>query len=95
MTRANRKPIGLSPLAAAGIVAGVLGLSAYLGRRNAPDRSHPSIRRWYQRLDKPTYMPPDAAFGAVWPVLEVGLAAGGYRLLRLAPSAPKHSSRES
>lgn len=33
-------------------------------------------------MDKPGYTPPDAAFGAVWPVLETGLAVGGYRLLR-------------
>ena len=64
---------GLSPLLAGGIVLGVLGLSAVLGRRNAPDPSHPTIRRWYKRLDKPDFTPPDAVFGAVWPVLETGL----------------------
>ncbi|WP_294393920.1 TspO/MBR family protein [uncultured Sphingomonas sp.] len=73
---------GLSRPAAVAIVAGVLGASALLGRRNAPDRSHGAIRRWYKRLDKPSYTPPDAAFGAVWPTLEAGLAVGGYRLLR-------------
>ena len=78
---------GLSRLAALGVVGAVLGASAVLGRRNAPDPSHPRIRRWYQRLDKPAYTPPDAAFGAVWPVLETGLGIGGYRLLR-RPAAP-------
>ena len=73
---------GFSRPAAALAVAAVLGASALLGRRNAPDASHPEVRRWYKRLDKPAYTPPDAAFGAVWPVLETGLAAGGYRLLR-------------
>ena len=73
---------GLSRPAALAVVAAVLGASAWVGRRNAPDPSHPGIRRWYKRLDKPTYTPPDAAFGAVWPVLEVGLGVGGYRLLR-------------
>jgi tryptophan-rich sensory protein len=72
----------MSRSAALLIVAGVLGVSAIVGRRNAPDPSHPGIRRWYKRLDKPAYTPPDAAFGAVWPVLETGLAIGGYRLLR-------------
>ncbi|WP_254602656.1 tryptophan-rich sensory protein, partial [Sphingomonas bacterium] len=57
-------------------MAVVLGASALLGRRNAPDPSHPAIRRWYARLHKPGFTPPDAAFGAVWPVLETGLAAG-------------------
>lgn len=73
---------GLSRGGALTAVAGVLGASALLGRRNAPDRSHPGIRRWYKKLDKPSYTPPDAVFGAVWPVLETGLAVGGYRLLR-------------
>ncbi|MDR6126856.1 2-polyprenyl-6-methoxyphenol hydroxylase-like FAD-dependent oxidoreductase/tryptophan-rich sensory protein [Sphingomonas sp. SORGH_AS802] len=75
-------PTGLSPLLALGALSVVLGTSAIVGRRNAPDPSHPGIRRWYHRLHKPGYTPPDAAFGAVWPVLETGLAVGGYRLLR-------------
>lgn len=82
---------GLPRPAALAIAAGVLGLSAMLGRRNAPDRSHPAIRNWYKRLDKPDYTPPDAAFGAVWPVLETGLAVGGYRLLR----QPAGSARDT
>ncbi|MEG8038870.1 TspO/MBR family protein [Sphingomonas sp. LR60] len=75
-------PRGLSRLAAFAVVGAVLGASAIVGRRNAPDPSHPGIRRWYRRLEKPGFTPPDAAFGAVWPVLETGLAVGGYRLLR-------------
>jgi tryptophan-rich sensory protein len=71
----------LSPLLALGAVGLVLGVSAVVGR-NAPDPSHPRIRKWYRELDKPGFTPPDAAFGAVWPVLETGLAVGGYRLLR-------------
>ncbi|MGN7161903.1 tryptophan-rich sensory protein [Sphingomonas sp. SAFR-052] len=82
---------GLSPLLALGIVGAVLGVSALVGRRNAPDPSHPGIRRWYRRLDKPDYTPPDAAFGAVWPVLETGLAVGGYRLLR-EPAGPMRNA---
>ncbi|RXD05529.1 tryptophan-rich sensory protein [Sphingomonas sp. UV9] len=83
---------GLSRPAAFAIVATVLGASAVLGRRNAPDPSHPGIRRWYKRLDKPSYTPPDAAFGAVWPVLETGLAVGGYRLLRQPAGAPRNTA---
>ena len=71
---------GLSTWAAGGIAAGVLGLSALIGRRNAPDPSHPRIRRWYARLDKPGFTPPDMVFGAVWPVLET--LAG----VKIAPS---------
>jgi tryptophan-rich sensory protein len=84
-------PGGLSPLAALATVAVVLGASALAGRRNAPDPSHPGIRRWYRRLDKPGFTPPDDAFGAVWPVLEGGLAVGGFRLLR-APSSPMRNA---
>lgn len=80
----------LSRTAAVAIVGTVLGASALLGKRNAPDPSHPDVRRWYQRLDKPGYTPPDAAFGAVWPVLEAGLAVGGYRLLR-RPGSPSRT----
>ncbi|WP_130324126.1 TspO/MBR family protein [Sphingomonas sp. BK036] len=76
---------------AALIVAGVLGASAVLGRRNAPDPSHPNTRRWYKRLDKPDFTPPDRVFGAVWPVLETGLAVGGYRLMR-APASPRRNA---
>ena len=78
----DRKPGSLGPVSALATVAVVLGGSALVGRRNAPDPSHPSIRRWYRRLDKPGFTPPDAVFGAAWPVLESGLAIGGYRLLR-------------
>lgn len=81
---------GLSRPAAAAIVAGVLGASALVGRRNAPDRSHPRTRNWYKRLDKPSFTPPDAAFGAVWPTLETGLAVGGYRLLRQPPGTQRN-----
>lgn len=92
MTQSERvSEAGLSPLLAGGIVCGVLGVSAVIGRRNAPDPSHPTIRRWYKRLDKPSFTPPDAVFGAVWPVLETGLAAGGYRLLR-RPATPRRNA---
>lgn len=82
---------GLSPLLAGGIVAGVLGASALIGRRNAPDPSHPRIRGWYRRLDKPGFTPPDNVFGAVWPVLETLAAVGGYRLLR-SPASPRRNA---
>lgn len=80
---------GVSRAAASAVVAGVFGASAVFGRRNAPDRSHPAIRTWYSQLDKPSWTPPDAVFGAVWPILEVGLGIGGYRLLRRPSSRPR------
>lgn len=87
---APTREAALSRPAAAAIVAGALAVSAILGRRNAPDRSHPGIRRWYKRLDKPAFTPPDAAFGAVWPAVETGLAIGGYRVLR-QPASGSHN----
>ncbi len=86
------RPAGLSPFLAGSIVVGVLGLSALIGRRNAPDPSHPGIRNWYRSLDKPVFTPPDALFGAVWPLLETGMAVGGYRLLRRTPSTWRNAS---
>lgn len=82
---------GFGPLAALAVVGGVLGASALLGRRNAPDPSHPGVERWYRGLDKPPFTPPKPVFGAVWPVLEAGMAVGGYRLLR----RPRSDARDA
>ncbi|MBB5710591.1 TspO/MBR family protein [Sphingomonas xinjiangensis] len=90
MQHSSSAPSGLRPWAALAIIGGVLGASALLGRRNAPEPGHPAIDRWYHRLDKPGFTPPDKVFGAVWPVLETGMAAGGYRLLRSAPSPERN-----
>ncbi len=73
---------GASRPVAAALILAVLGASALIGRRNAPAPSHPSVDRWYHRLNKPAFTPPDAVFGATWPVLETTMAVGGYRLLR-------------
>ena len=89
MTRTTPPAEGFSPLWALGTIALVLGASAIVARRNSPDPTHPRIRRWYKRLDKPGFTPPDAVFGAAWPVLESGLAFGGYRLLRQPSSTPR------
>ena len=91
-TRSRPPSGGFSPLIALATVAVVLGASALLGRRSAPDRSHPGIRRWYHRLDKPSFTPPDVVFGAVWPAVETGLAVGGYRLLRRPASRSRDAA---
>ena len=80
---------GLRPLPAALLVGAVMGASGLLGMRNAPAPVHPAIDRWYHKLRKPPFTPPDPVFGAVWPVLETGMAVGGYRLLRASPSGPR------
>jgi len=91
--RARRRAAreGLSPLAAAAIAGGAVLATALIGRRYAPDRSHPAIRRWYRSLDKPAFTPPDPAFGVVWPALEALLAVAGYRLMR-EPSEPARNA---
>jgi translocator protein len=90
--RDSTQPTGWSRPAAALAVAAVLGASAALGRRNAPDDAHPRVKRWYRRLNKPGFTPPDPVFGAVWPVLETGLAVGGYRLLREPPGRARNTA---
>ena len=92
MSAANSPRKGLSPLAALSTIAVVMGASALIAARNTPDPLHPKIRKWYKRLDKPAFTPPDAVFGAAWPVLESGLAFGGYRLLRHPPSAARNTA---
>ena len=72
----------VSPMTAALAVGGVLVLTGLISRRYSPDPTHPGIRRWYNRLDKPGYKPPDPVFGAAWPVLNTLLSVGAYRLLR-------------
>ena len=54
----------------------------------APNRS-PSRQRWFKRLNKPSYQPPDKVFGPVWSLLYPTVAWSGYRTFRAAPSAPR------
>jgi translocator protein len=37
---------------------------------------------WYEDLRKPSWRPPNAAFGPVWTVLYVGIAIAGWRVWR-------------
>jgi tryptophan-rich sensory protein len=69
-------------MTAALAVGGVLVLTGLISRRYSPDPTHPGIRRWYDKLDKPGYKPPDPVFGAAWPVLNTLMSVGAYRLLR-------------
>ena len=92
MTRSRRPADGLSRFAALFTVALVVGAGGVVAMRNSPDPLHPRIRRWYKRLDKPGFTPPDPVFGAVWPVLESGLVFGGYRLLRQSSSVPRNAA---
>jgi translocator protein len=87
----RRRSGGFSPWAALAIAGGAVAVSALIGRRYSPDRSHSKIDRWYHGLEKPDATPPDPVFGVVWPLLEVFLATGGYRLLR-APRSPERDA---
>lgn len=80
----------LSPLQAAGVVGGTLAASAVLASLHPPA---PGTRtfRWYRSLDKPALTPPDPVFGIAWPIIETGLAWGGYRLLR-EPATPARNT---
>jgi tryptophan-rich sensory protein len=89
--RRHRRAGAFSPLAALAIAGGAVLAAGLIGRRFSPDRSHPEIRDWYHDLEKPDFTPPDPVFGAVWPALELLLAAGGYRLLREA-SGPERDT---
>ncbi len=67
-------------------VAGV-ALAGITGAQNGPQR--PMTALWYARLHKPSYTPPGPVIGVAWSVLEVLLAAAGYRLFRARPSGAR------
>ena len=87
----ERDEAGISPGAAAAIVGGAWLLSGLISRRYSPDPTHPGIRRWYDRLEKPGYKPPDLVFGAVWPVFTGLMSVGAFRLLR-QPQTPERDT---
>ncbi len=82
----DRQGRRLPPAAAFGVVAAAMALTAWSGQKFSPAPTHPGIRRWYRRLDKPGFTPPGPVFGAGWALIESVLAYGGYRLLRGPPS---------
>ena len=92
MSTSNTQPTGFSPTAAGTAVAAVLLLSGAASRPYSPDPTHPRLRRWYKRLDKPAVTPPDAVFGGVWPVLLSALGYGAYRLLRRPPTPARNAA---
>ena len=81
---------GLSPAAALAVAAGTVAITALIAKRYSPTPDHPRTMRWYRRLEKPGFTPPEPIMGGGWGVTETLLAAGGYRLLRL-PSGPERN----
>ena len=67
-------------------VAGV-ALAGMAGAQNGPQR--PMTALWYARLHKPSYTPPGPMIGIAWSVLEVLLAASGYKLLQAKRSGAR------
>jgi translocator protein len=45
-----------------------------------------STKAWYRTLKKPSWTPPDVAFGLVWPVLYTLSVLSAYRIWRSPPS---------
>ena len=68
---------GLSPLQAAALTAGAVGVALLIGRRASPTPDHPRTRRWYRRLDKPDYTPPPPVYPIAWTGIQASLAYGG------------------
>ena len=54
----------------------------------SPAPQHPRVLLWYSLLSKPGYKPPDWVIPAAWGLIETGMAAASYRLLRHPASAP-------
>jgi tryptophan-rich sensory protein len=72
------------------LVLGALALSGLVAQRYAPTPNHPRTTRWYKRLDKPGWKPPDVLFGAIWPLLQSLASWGAWRLMR----APQSRERD-
>ncbi len=64
---------------------GFLGVVASIAFVGAAVNS-PARRRWYRRLRRPGYSPPDAAFPVVWGALYPLIAISGYRVWRRSSS---------
>lgn len=72
--------------------AAAMGLITWSGQKWSPTPLHPAMRRWYRRLDKPPFTPPDPVFGAAWAVLDSLFVFGGYRLMRAPASSERNGA---
>ena len=80
----DRRPLRIHPRSLLGItlIGGATIAAALLGRVVVKQAS----RRWYRRLEKPSWTPPEKAFALVWPMLYTMSAASAWRVWRSPPS---------
>lgn len=87
----RRRPLGAAELALGlAVTGGAVLASALVSARVSPAPVNPEVRRYYKRLDRPPFTPPDGAFGGVWPPLYGALTVSGLRVWN-APRGPARS----
>lgn len=71
--------------ASGAIVGGVATVAAAGAALSLPGQ------RWYRRLDKPAWQPPDRAFGPVWSILYILIAVSALRAWHATPPRQRRS----
>ena len=64
------------------------GTTGFLGSRSSPS----TISLWYEKLEKPSFVPPRKAFPIVWTALYGLAAVAGWRIFRRPPSTGRTAS---
>ena len=86
------KPVGLPRLIAVVLAAGAYGLPFLLSRSTSPTPDHPRVWVWYRLLRQPKFKPPDIVIPIAWTLIETGLAAAAYRLMRKPSTSHRNTS---
>lgn len=73
-----------------GLTVGAVLASALIARANSPIPDNPDVEHYYERLKKPGFSPPKAAFAIIWPPLFLALTLSGLRVWN-APSSPERT----
>lgn len=84
-TEAGPSPSSQRAVAVLGVLLGASGTAAGVG-------AVPTVRAvegWYQRLDKPSWTPPDRAFGPAWTVLYAAQAVAAWLAWRADPASAR------